>query len=240
MRTIISLLLLLLALTASSLLVNIQVIPDTVGQDAVMTLLIIPGVSVPKYGGFTISVPSKFKSVADGQIQCTVDDQVGIQLQGCDTLSEKEVQVTLASSIHANTEVLLDISIFQNPASTASNKDFAVSTFGSNGVVLEMITSASSNFDLKVRQLSPGVLTAFEVNTDSDRIGATDTSLSISLTPSSDLPCSDEHGGCLVTLNVPALGDRAHPEKLTIDEDELKCEIIKVSFFFSSNFSGLF
>ena len=177
-----------------------------------MTLIIKPEVSVPRYGGFTISVPSKFKNTSTEQIQCTADDQASVSLLACDTLSEKEVHVTLATPIQANDEVQIEISPFQNPASTAQNKDFSVATLDSNGVILEMITTESSNFTLKLRQLSPNILTAFDVNTESDRIGATNTTLTINLTLSSDLPCQSDFTGCFITLDVPKLGNVEYPD----------------------------
>ena len=91
MLSVISFVITLFIYRVSGLIVSIEVIPDTVGQDAVMTLMIKPEVSVPKYGGFIVSVPSKFKYYSNGQIQCTVDGDSDVQLYACDTLSEKEV-----------------------------------------------------------------------------------------------------------------------------------------------------
>lgn len=112
MRNLIPLILTLLILQAHSLEANIQTVPDTVGQDAVMTLSITPGVSVPSNGGFTIGVPSKFKTAANGEVTCSVADQAIVQLLTCVTLSESEVQATLAASVQANVEIVLDISTF--------------------------------------------------------------------------------------------------------------------------------
>ena len=110
MLPVIYLVITLLCYSVNGLAVSIHVIPDTVGQDATMTLTIRSDVSIPRYGGFLISVPSQFKSTSNGHIECTVNGPV--TLQGCDTLSAKEVQVTLASNMAAGTEFSLDISTF--------------------------------------------------------------------------------------------------------------------------------
>ena len=56
-----------------------------------MTITIKSEVMIPRYGGFLITVPSQFKSTENGHIECTVNGHAGITLQGCDTLSAKEV-----------------------------------------------------------------------------------------------------------------------------------------------------
>ena len=90
-----------------------------------------------------------------------------------------------------------------------------------------MITTISAN--LRIENLSPGVLTAFEVKPDNDRVGTNNSTLSISLTLSSDLPCSNGFPNCLVTLVVPKLGDVANPNDLVLDEDNYYCDYINVS-----------
>ena len=107
--------------------------------------------------------------------------------------------------------------------STAQNKDFSVSSFDAFGIVLETVTT-QSNSHLRLRSLTPNTLTDFQVTPESNRIGEWNSTLSIVLTLSSDLPCQSDLSGCVVTLDVPRIGNEIYPDESMLNADELRCE----------------
>ena len=110
----------------------------------------------------------------------------------------------------------------QNPASTYLNKDFRVSSFDASIVTIEMASG------LKLQSLKPGVLTDFAVAPRNKQFG-TDTTLTIELKVSSELPCQADRSGCILMISNPVRNPFEHVDsqlKFVFDKDKLRCQVV--------------
>ena len=81
---------------------------------------------------------------------------------------------------------------------------------------------------LKLQSLKPGVLTDFAVAPRNKQFG-TDTTLTIELKVSSELPCQADRSGCILMISNPVRNHLEHADtqlKTVFDKDKLKCQVV--------------
>ena len=142
-------------------------------------------------------------------------------MTGCTIEGENQALLKIGNSIAQFSQVYLEISGVLNPASTALNKDYQVSTFNASGITIEMAGN------LNLVQFQPAALTEFAFLPESDRFGAK-TSVVITLALGVNLPCSFTGTDCYLTVEAPVLNSysTSRDRDIVFDEELLSCEVI--------------
>ena len=113
----------------------------------------------------------------------------------------------------------MEVGTVSNPASTALNHGYSVSTFDASQVTLEMAT------ELELSNLQPATLLTYSLGPSSDLSFGAKTSALLTLVIGSEIACNSNL--CELAVDVPYLNpyDNAVDRELVIDAEELRCEI---------------